>query len=176
VNNLNHIDNIAEVTNNQEKERKHVRLKTSIAAIKWLTLQSRSFRGHDEIVQSKNKGNFLEILSLFAEFNPETASVILENAPQNAKYTSPDIQKKILSIFAMKVMKHIREEIGDPKFYILVDETCDVAKREQMALIFRFVDQDGVLQERFFDLIHVKDTKALTLKKRKFSCIVQLWF
>ena len=65
----------------------------------------------------------------------------------------------------MKVMKHIREEIGDPKFYILVDETCDVAKQEQMALIFRFVDQDGVLQERFFDLIHVKDTKALTLKK-----------
>jgi len=165
VNNLNHIDNIAEVTNNQEKERKHVRLKTSIAAIKWLTLQSRSFRGHDEIVQSKNKGYFLEILNLFAEFNPETASVILENAPQNAKYTSPDMQKKILSIFAMKVMKHIREEIGDPKFYILVDETCDVAKREQMALIFRFVDQDGVLQERFFDLIHVKDTKALTLKK-----------
>ena len=65
----------------------------------------------------------------------------------------------------MKVRKHIREEIGDAKFSIPVDETCDVAKREQMALVFRFVDINGVLQERFFDLIHVKNTKALTLKE-----------
>jgi hypothetical protein len=33
-----------------------------------------------------------------------------------------------------------------------------------MALVLRFVDKDGVLQERFFDCIHVKNTKALTLK------------
>lgn len=59
----------------------------------------------------------------------------------------------------------MRDQTGDAKFAILVDETCDVAKREQMALVLRFVDEDGVVQERFFDLIHVKDTKALTLKK-----------
>ena len=145
LNNPNHIDNIVEVANNQEKERNRLRLKTSIAAVKWLTLQSCSFRGHDETPQSKNRGNFLEILNLLAEFNPEIASVILENAPQNAKYTSPDVQKEILSIFAMKVRMHIREEIGDAKFSILVDETCDVAKREQMSLVLRFVDQDGVV-------------------------------
>jgi hypothetical protein len=46
-----------------------------------------------------------------------------------------------------------------------VDETCDVAKREQMAVVFRFVDKDGILQERFFDLIHVTSTKAVTLKE-----------
>jgi len=105
------------------------------------------------------------MLKLLVEFNPKIASVILENAPNYCKYTSLDIQKEILSIFAMKVRKHIREEIGDAKFSILVDETCDVAKREQMALVFRFVDINGVLQERFFDLIHVKNTKALTLKE-----------
>ncbi|XP_066348037.1 uncharacterized protein [Miscanthus floridulus] len=108
---------------------------------------------------------FVEIVQLLAEFNPEIASVVLENAPQNANYTSPDIQKEILSVFAMNVRKHIREEIGDAKFSILVDKTCDVAEREQMALVFRFVDSHGVLQEPFFDLIHVKNTKAMTLKK-----------
>jgi len=46
-----------------------------------------------------------------------------------------------------------------------VDETHDVAKREQMAVVFRFIDKNGVLQERFFDLIHVKNTRALTLKE-----------
>jgi hypothetical protein len=33
-----------------------------------------------------------------------------------------------------------------------------------MDVVFRFVDKDGVLQERFFQLIHVKNTKSLTLK------------
>jgi hypothetical protein len=83
-------------------------------------------------------------------------NVVLENAPLNAKYTSPDIQKEIFSIITMKIRKHIRDEVGDAKFSILVDETCDVSKREQMALVLRFVDKDGVLQERFFYCIHVK--------------------
>uniref|UniRef100_A0A453SWU2 DUF4371 domain-containing protein n=1 Tax=Aegilops tauschii subsp. strangulata TaxID=200361 RepID=A0A453SWU2_AEGTS len=65
----------------------------------------------------------------------------------------------------MKVRKHIREEIRDSKFSILVDETCDVAKREQMALVPRFVDEYRILQERFFALIHVTNTKAATLKE-----------
>ncbi|XP_048568677.1 zinc finger MYM-type protein 1-like [Triticum urartu] len=34
-----------------------------------------------------------------------------------------------------------------------------------MAVVFRFPDKEGLLQERFFDLIHVKNTKALTLKE-----------
>ena len=165
LNQPNHIENILEEATDREKERNHLRLRTSIAAVKWLTFQSCAFRGRDERPQSKNRGNFIEMLKLLAEFNPEIASVILENAPKYCKYTSPDIQKEILSIFAMKVRKHIREEIGDAKFSILVDETCDVAKREQMALVFRFVDINGVLQEKFFDLIHIKNTKALTLKE-----------
>jgi hypothetical protein len=85
------------------------------------------------------------LIKLIAEFNPEIASVVLENAPQCAMYTSPDIQKEILSILALKVKKHIREEIGDAKFSIIADETCDVSKREQMAIVVRFVDVEGVL-------------------------------
>jgi hypothetical protein len=33
-----------------------------------------------------------------------------------------------------------------------------------MALVLRFVDKGGILQERFFDLIHVANTNSLTLK------------
>jgi len=76
----------------------------------------------------------------------------------------------------MEVRKHIRDEIGNSKFSILVDETCDVAKREQMAVVFRFVDKDGVLQERFFNLIHVKNTKALTLKRELSSLLSKYSF
>jgi hypothetical protein len=114
--------------------------------------------------QSKNRGNFAELIKPIAEFNPEIASDVLENAPQCAKYTAPDIQKEVLSIFALKVKKHIHEEISDAKFSIIADETCDVSKRKQMAIVLRFVDIEGILRERFFDLVHVKNTKTLTMK------------
>jgi len=33
-----------------------------------------------------------------------------------------------------------------------------------MAFVLRFVDKNGFIQERFFDIVHVKDTTTLTLK------------
>jgi hypothetical protein len=33
-----------------------------------------------------------------------------------------------------------------------------------MAIILRFVTKDGFIQKRFFDIVHVKDTLASTLK------------
>jgi hypothetical protein len=60
----------------------------------------------------------------------------------------------------------IRKEIEDAKFCILVDEAWDESKREQMAIILRFVDKYGFIRERFFHIVHVKDTTALTLKKK----------
>ena len=54
--------------------------------------------------------------------------------------------------------------VGVAKFCILVDEAHDKSKKEKMALILRFVDKDGFIQERFFGLVHVKDTTSLTLR------------
>lgn len=65
---------------------------------------------------------------------------------------------------ARKVQKNIQEEIGDSKFCIMVDEAHDESKKEQMAIVIRFVNKEGLIKERFVDLVHVKDTSALTLK------------
>ena len=69
-----------------------------------------------------------------------------------------------MHILASKVRNAIHEEIGDAKFCILVDEARDELKREQMAIILRFVDKEGFIRERFFHVVHVRDTTALTLK------------
>ncbi|XP_029145737.1 uncharacterized protein [Arachis hypogaea] len=105
------------------------------------------------------------MIKLIASYNNEVARTVLENAPYNAKYTSHQIQKEILHILSNKVRKHICEEIGDSKFCIVVDEARDESKREQMALVLRFVDIHGFIQERFLELVHVKDTTSLTLKQ-----------
>ena len=97
--------------------------------------------------------------------NVEVEKVVLENAPRNAKYIASTIQKEILKIFANKVRKKIREEVGDDgKFCILVDEALNESKKEQMTIILRFVGRDGFIQEQFFEIISVHDTNSSTLK------------
>ncbi|QHN89037.1 Zinc finger MYM-type protein [Arachis hypogaea] len=165
LNQASHIQNVIEDHTSEEIQKNRFRLKSSIDATHWLTFQACAFRGHDETPESKNRGNFLEMIKLIASYNDEVARTVLENAPYNAKYTSHQIQKEILHILSNKVRKHICEEIGDSKFCIVVDVARDESKREQMALVLRFVDIHGFIQERFLDLVHVKDTTSLTLKQ-----------
>jgi hypothetical protein len=114
--------------------------------------QACPFRGNDESEDSTNQGNFKEILKLVGSYNKEVGEVI-KNAPRNAKYTSPSIQKEIAGIFARKVQNHISEEIADGKFTIMVDESRDESKKEQMVVVVRFFNIDGEIKERFIDLI-----------------------
>jgi hypothetical protein len=55
-------------------------------------------------------------------YNEKVVKIVLENAPQNGKYTSHHIQKDILHVLAKRVRNAIREEIGDSKFCIIVNE------------------------------------------------------
>ena len=100
-NQLCHIENVIEKQTSQQVTDNKLHLKTSIKTIKWLACQSYAFRGHDERPNSRNQGNFLELIKLIASYNNNVDNVVLENAPQNAKYISPDIQKDILRVFAM---------------------------------------------------------------------------
>ncbi|KAK9698019.1 hypothetical protein RND81_08G077200 [Saponaria officinalis] len=94
----------------------------------------------------------------------DEVSKVVENAPGNAKYTSPKIQKQIANILGNKVRVMIRSEVGDSKFSILVGETLDVSNKKKMAIILRFVDRGGLIREKFFKVISVGDTCSQTLK------------
>jgi hypothetical protein len=141
-----------------------LRLNTSLDCVWYLAAQGCAFRGHDEGPNSKNSSNFLELIKLVSTYNKDVADVILENAPKNAKYTSHHVQKDILHVLVKRVRDAIREEIDNSKFCIIVNEARDESKREQMVIILRFVTKDGFIQEHYFDIVHVKDTLALTLK------------
>ncbi|XP_071735708.1 uncharacterized protein [Rutidosis leptorrhynchoides] len=120
-------------------------------------MQACALRGHVERPSSINEGNFLELLKLIASYNKEVENVVLANAPQNAKYISPDVEKEILQIFARNVQQSSRDEIGNAKFRLIVDESRDESKKEEMAIVVRFVDRNGHAKERFLDLIHGYD-------------------
>ncbi|KAH9743238.1 TTF-type domain-containing protein [Citrus sinensis] len=141
-----HLPQVFNRYSSQEIENNRLRLKTTVEAIRYLAFQGCSFRGHDESKKSLNP-------------------------PKYASYISPNIQKEILHVFFMKVKKAIREEIGDAKFCLIVDESRDESKKEQMAVVFRFVDKDGFVREPFFRLVHVSNTSAMTLKDGIYSLL-----
>lgn len=54
---------------------------------------------------------------------------------------------------------------------MIVDEARDESMKEQIAIVLRFVDKDGILRERFFGVVHVPDTTSRTLKNEIY-CIL----
>ncbi|XP_028053853.1 zinc finger MYM-type protein 1-like [Camellia sinensis] len=133
-----------------------------------------AFRGHDERPNSINRGNLLQTVKLLGSYNDNVAKV-LDKVSKNASYTSPKIQKEILHIFSTKVNNAIREEIGYAKYCIIVDEArddaCDESKKEQMAIVLRFVDKDSFVREPFLGLIHVSNIAISTLKDGIYSVL-----
>ncbi|XP_074266378.1 uncharacterized protein LOC141589643 [Silene latifolia] len=157
-----HIERVISRLSSQEIARNRLRLVATIEVVRLLARQGCSFRGHDESVTSLNGGNFDAVLDAFRGLNNEI-KIVTDDGPGNAKYTCPTIQKKIANILANKVRAMIRDEIGDAKFAILVDEALDVSNKEQMAIILRFVNRGGLLRERFFKVVKVTDTCSQTL-------------
>ncbi|KAL4639681.1 hypothetical protein ACB092_03G235900 [Castanea dentata] len=164
MNQSQHIDRVVGNFTSEQIVNNRVRLKASIDVVRHLALQAIAFRGRDESSTSTNRGNFLTTLDLMVSYNNNVVE-IMAKAPKNATYTSPQIQKEILHVISTRVKKAIREEIGDAKFCILVDEARDESMKEQMAVVLRFVDTTGFVRERFYGIVHVVDTAAVTLKK-----------
>ncbi|XP_052625901.1 uncharacterized protein LOC128132931 [Lactuca sativa] len=108
-----------------------------------------AFRGHDE----KNRGNIIELIKHTTSYDEEVANVVLENAPSNTKYTSPEVEKEILHVFAEKVQKKIVEDICDSKYCIIVDEASDESKKEQMAIVLRYVDKKDTSSSTLYSSI-----------------------
>ncbi|CAM8941219.1 unnamed protein product [Rhodiola kirilowii] len=160
-----HIDRVIDRLPPEIVRQNSLRLKTTIAAVKYLGKEGLPFRGHDESSNSSSRGHFIEIIKSYASMNNRLQKLFLKMLLNMPCTFAPSIQKEILDIIATKIRNKIRQEIGDAKFCILVDESLDVSHKEQMAIILRFIDEDGFLQERYFEIVSVEDTTSANLKK-----------
>ncbi|XP_073135836.1 uncharacterized protein [Henckelia pumila] len=95
-----HIEKVINAQSSEEKQNNRLRLTATIESIQWLTLQACALRGHDESPASKNRGNFIEMIKFMGKMNESIGDIVLEKAPKNSKYTSPDIQKDILNLIS----------------------------------------------------------------------------
>ncbi|KAG5575884.1 hypothetical protein H5410_056018 [Solanum commersonii] len=74
--------------------------------------------------------------------------------------TSPIIQKDIVTACKIEIVKVILEELNGDYFALLVDESFDISRKEQMAIVLRYVDRMGFVMERLIDITHIQDTSA----------------
>ena len=81
----------------------------------------------------------------------ETLGNHLQNTPRNAKYISPDIQNELIKCYRDLIVEKYVGEVKQSRYYsILADEATDCSMKEQLALIFRFVDKKTTLRKNFY--------------------------
>jgi hypothetical protein len=76
MNQFEHIDKVIDKQTSKEKLRNRLGLKTSIDCVRYLAAQGCAFRSHDEGPNSKNCGNFLELIKLVSTYNKDVADVV----------------------------------------------------------------------------------------------------
>ena len=81
----------------------------------------------------------------------ETLGNHLQFTPRNAKYISPDIQNELIECYRDLIVEKYVGEVKQSRYYsILADEATNCSMKEQLALIFRFVDKKTTLRKNFY--------------------------
>ena len=70
-------------------------------------------------------------------------------------YVSPDIQNALLNVMGNIIRKKIVSAVQDAAYFsILADETKDLSKQEQMAIVIRYVDVQSCTVIGAFSYLH----------------------
>ncbi|XP_075103577.1 uncharacterized protein LOC142178147 [Nicotiana tabacum] len=83
------------------------------------------------------------------------------------------LKNYIINACAKETLKVIIGDLNGDYFGILVDESKHISHKEQVALVFRYVDKNCEVVERFVGLVHVSDTSASSLKEAIYSLLLE---
>ena len=100
----------------------------------------------------ENKGLLKAVLN-YRSRGDEVLRDHLRNCGENSQYTSPKIQNKIIMCAAKLIQTKIVQQIKDSKFFsIIFDETTDIFRIEQIAIVIRYM-HNFKIQEAFIGYV-----------------------
>lgn len=139
-----------------------------ISSIRYLARQGLALRGSG----NEEDGNFLQMLRAKADEDPRVNDWLKKKIN---KYTSHDIQNKLLKDMAINVLRSIASELQlSPFITVMMDETTDAANKEQVTIVFRLVTNDFEVHEEFLGLYEVSSIDASTLVKVMKDCLCRM--
>lgn len=138
-------------------------LKCVIDTLLFWAHQAIAIRGHDESDSSKNKGNFLKLLHLRAKDNMLLREYFVENQ-HHYRYVSASHINKLLNLMAHQVFCNVVKNIKKAEiFSIMIDETQDLSRHEQVSFIVRFVDDSLQIHEHLLGFYKTNHNNSETL-------------
>lgn len=136
------------------------RLTTILDATRLLLKQGLPFCGQAPLFDPSNRGNFVELVELLCQLNPDISKALSPSAPGNDQLITPEIQKQFAHACAAEVTFAIVNDIGGKTFTLLVEEARGSSMEEQMGVIIRYVNKEGCAVERFLAMVHVSDDSS----------------
>ena len=125
-----------------------------LQTVVFLARQCLAFRGHDE-----EEGNFRQLLQLRSGDSPVLAGYLAKDS--KTKWLSPEIQNNMISAIGSSVLGQVVDTIvRNGYFSIIMDETTDVSRVEQVSLVLRTISADLTLSELFVGLYDTTTTEA----------------
>ena len=71
----------------------------------------------------------------------ESINEVLQKVSKNCKLTHHEIQKDIVNAITRETSKAIIKDHDNGFFSILVDESCDISVKEQMAFVLYYLEK-----------------------------------
>lgn len=144
---------------NEDVRRNRRILSQMIKVVCFLGKQELAFRGHDESEGSLNRGNYVELLKEFGDFDVELSHHLSNSTVFSG--LSSDIQNDIIFSVSQLMTEEIKKEISDTPFVgIIMDEATDYATKSQLSVILRYVTKAGNIEERFLYFRDVSDDRT----------------
>lgn len=167
------VRNALDESRKKQVEENRRKLIPIIETIKFCGRQGLALRGTNDsgLISDEepkiNDGNFRALLRMRLKCGDKDLSEHMENMALNASYMSPKIQNEIIAICGNLLQKKIVNEIKDAQYFsILVDETMDISKLEQLSICVRYaLEENNIysLKEDFLCFIDVEKTTGEAL-------------
>jgi hypothetical protein len=122
-----------------------------------------TLRGHDETEDSKNKGNFSELMELRSKDNILIRRHLMDKE-KKFKYSTAKFQNELTEIISSQIKSEIALKVKNSNiFSLIVDETQDISKHEQVSIVLRYVDDQLKVYESFIGFYRAENTDGETL-------------
>ena len=110
-----------------------------------------------------NRANFLELVHLRCKDLPWLQSNLQAQLQLHAQWTSPSIQNELLAIVSDLVLERITTEVRKSGYFeIIMDETSDISRTEEVSLCLRYVI-NGETKETFVGFFAAASTEGEVL-------------
>lgn len=143
--------------NEEEQQAHRETLLQLFDSLLFLARQGLATRGHTD-----ETSNYKQLLSLRAKDSPGLAAWL--RSDRHNKWLSHAIESEMLERLAHSMLRQLLDEIRSHEYFaLIVDETTDISRIEQLSLCIRHVDEHFNIQDDFIGLYATPKTDAETI-------------